>query len=383
MGRLDIVYPFTPQKRFIPFLTVGGGVISSDNGEDQNTSGMASYGGGFKVKLFESLLFRTEVRHNLIYRDEFHNNFEISAGVTIALAMREPKKPEPVRDSDGDGVPDSVDACPGTAKGIKVDKQGCPPDEDNDGVPDHRDRCPGTPKGTPVDEVGCELIPQLVIPEQMEGAADPVPVQKEEPVVTAAIPSTAESTTAPLTDTPVSTPLVAEVPIIAPIVQAPAKLTAAERAAAEEAAAKLSAAERAAAEPAATERTAASQTATETTAVKADQQQVVLETVYFEYDSFLLSKDARRALARTAEVITKKLTATVRLEGHCDVRGSDEYNLALGEKRARAVMKYLVSRGVPAERLTVSSYGKERPAVAGNTEQVWARNRRVEFVIVK
>jgi peptidoglycan-associated lipoprotein len=219
--------------------------------------------------------------------------------------------------------------------------------------------------------------------------------------------------TIPLTDTPVSTPLVAEVPIISateqaaakptfaggaaieqaaakPVVaggaatgQTVAKLTAAERAAAEEAAAKLSAAERAAAEPAATERTAASQTATETTAVKADQQQVVLETVYFEYDSFLLSKDARRALARTAEVITKKLTATVRLEGHCDVRGSDEYNLALGEKRARAVMKYLVSRGVPAERLTVSSYGKERPAVAGNTEQVWARNRRVEFVIVK
>ena len=73
----------------------------------------------------------------------------------------------------------------------------------------------------------------------------------------------------------------------------------------------------------------------------------------------------------------------VEIEGHCDERGSDEYNLALGEKRAKAAMAYLSTLGVPPEQLSIISYGKERPLDAGQNEESWAKNRRVEFVIVK
>jgi peptidoglycan-associated lipoprotein len=75
--------------------------------------------------------------------------------------------------------------------------------------------------------------------------------------------------------------------------------------------------------------------------------------------------------------------ARVSIEGHCDERGSDEYNLALGEKRAKAAMSYLVTLGVPAARLSIISYGEEKPLDAGHGEDVWAKNRRAEFVIVK
>jgi peptidoglycan-associated lipoprotein len=118
-------------------------------------------------------------------------------------------------------------------------------------------------------------------------------------------------------------------------------------------------------------------------AAKAGQQQGLLETVYFDYDSFLLSQASRDALNRNGQLLLRKVSGKVRLEGHCDERGSDEYNLALGEKRAQAARNYLMSLGVTADRLSVISYGKERPAVQGSTEEAWARNRRVEFVLTK
>jgi peptidoglycan-associated lipoprotein len=81
-------------------------------------------------------------------------------------------------------------------------------------------------------------------------------------------------------------------------------------------------------------------------------------------------------------MIKKDSAAKVRIEGNCDERGSDEYNLALGEKRAKAAMEYLVTLGIPAERLSVISYGKEKPADPGHDEAAWAKNRRDEFVVL-
>jgi peptidoglycan-associated lipoprotein len=107
------------------------------------------------------------------------------------------------------------------------------------------------------------------------------------------------------------------------------------------------------------------------------------ETIYFDLDSYVLRQDARDALGNNAKWLLKKSTGTVRLEGNCDERGSDEYNLALGEKRANAAKSYLVTLGVPADRLTVISYGKEKPVDPGHNEAAWAKNRRVDFVIVK
>lgn len=109
-----------------------------------------------------------------------------------------------------------------------------------------------------------------------------------------------------------------------------------------------------------------------------------LENIYFDFDRSDLSSSARDTLSHDAEVILKEMKeANIRIEGNCDERGSAEYNLALGERRAKEAAKYLKALGVQPMRLSVVSYGKEKPAVQGNNEAAWAKNRRDEFVIVK
>lgn len=111
---------------------------------------------------------------------------------------------------------------------------------------------------------------------------------------------------------------------------------------------------------------------------------VDLETVYFDFDKSELRQDSRNVLSRNAETLLKsKKNAKVKIEGHCDERGSAEYNLALGERRAKSVQQYLMTLGVQPDRLSVISYGKEKPAVQGNDDAAWAKNRRAEFVIEK
>lgn len=105
-----------------------------------------------------------------------------------------------------------------------------------------------------------------------------------------------------------------------------------------------------------------------------------LSSVNFDYDSATLSTDSRRRLAENAEWIKTNSNATVQVEGHCDSRGSVEYNLALGERRAKAVKGYLVSLGVESKRLTIISYGEEKPLVTGESEDAYAKNRRANFV---
>jgi len=117
--------------------------------------------------------------------------------------------------------------------------------------------------------------------------------------------------------------------------------------------------------------------------VKATEEVQPFETIYFDFDSYVLRQDARDILAKNAQWMLKNPVSKVRLEGHCDERGSDEYNLALGEKRARAASSYLLTLGVPQANVSTISYGKEKPADPGHDEAAWAKNRRVEFVIVK
>ncbi|TWJ14019.1 peptidoglycan-associated lipoprotein Pal [Geobacter argillaceus] len=113
-----------------------------------------------------------------------------------------------------------------------------------------------------------------------------------------------------------------------------------------------------------------------------EQLKSALEKVFFAFDSAKLSQKARQTLVKDAAVIKQNSKARIRIEGNCDERGSDEYNLALGEKRAKEAMEYLVTMGIPANRLSVISYGKEKPANPGHNEAAWAQNRRDEFVPV-
>lgn len=105
-----------------------------------------------------------------------------------------------------------------------------------------------------------------------------------------------------------------------------------------------------------------------------------LNTIRFSYDDASITSEARRILSSNAEWIKANSDATVQIEGHCDERGSVEYNLALGERRANAVKKYLVGLGIDGSRLTVISYGKEKPLDTSNTEAGMAKNRRANFV---
>lgn len=110
----------------------------------------------------------------------------------------------------------------------------------------------------------------------------------------------------------------------------------------------------------------------------------LLQTVYFDFDSSTLSPAARDTLSQNANILLKKHTALkIQIEGHCDERGSAEYNLALGERRAKSALAYLATLGVPEKRVSVISYGKEKPADAGHDEAAWAKNRRAEFVATK
>ena len=104
-----------------------------------------------------------------------------------------------------------------------------------------------------------------------------------------------------------------------------------------------------------------------------------VEDIFFAFDQYELDDVAMGSLARNARLFKDHPEVVILIEGHCDERGTIEYNLALGEKRAKAVKEYLVSLGVSADRLRVTSYGESRPFALGSSEASWAKNRRAHF----
>jgi peptidoglycan-associated lipoprotein len=100
------------------------------------------------------------------------------------------------------------------------------------------------------------------------------------------------------------------------------------------------------------------------------------DRVFFDYDQYTLSPEAQHTLELQAEWLKKYPAVNITVSGHCDERGTREYNLALGDRRANAVKSHLVSLGIDASRINTISYGKERPAVLGSNPQAWAQNRR-------
>ena len=105
------------------------------------------------------------------------------------------------------------------------------------------------------------------------------------------------------------------------------------------------------------------------------------QDIYFDFDKYDLRTDARTILDRKASFLNQNSSVRVQIEGHTDERGTNEYNLALGERRANAAKQYLTTAGISAGRLSTISYGEERPLDPGHNEAAWARNRRDHFVI--
>ncbi|MCK5235655.1 MAG: peptidoglycan-associated lipoprotein Pal [Deltaproteobacteria bacterium] len=106
-----------------------------------------------------------------------------------------------------------------------------------------------------------------------------------------------------------------------------------------------------------------------------------LKNVYFDYDRYTLDTNARNVLKSNAAILKANEKITVTIEGHCDERGSNEYNLALGERRASAVKNYLTRLGVSSKRIKITSYGEEKPLCNQSNESCWQKNRRAYFGI--
>ena len=112
-------------------------------------------------------------------------------------------------------------------------------------------------------------------------------------------------------------------------------------------------------------------------------QEKPLGTIHFDYDKYFIREDAKPVLEINATWLKKFRSAKILIEGHCDERGTEEYNLALGEKRAKSTQDYLISLGISADRIRIISYGKSQPLDPGHNEDAWQRNRRAQFLVIE
>lgn len=107
---------------------------------------------------------------------------------------------------------------------------------------------------------------------------------------------------------------------------------------------------------------------------------MVLKDVFFDFDKYNIKDEYKEVLIHNAEELMERDEVHIMIEGHCDERGTNEYNLALGEKRAKAARDFLIAYGVDPEKISIISYGEEKPFALGHNEEAWAKNRRAHFV---
>jgi len=319
--RLDGLYHFMPEKRLVPYLAAGiGGITLDPDSGGNDTDFLVNYGGGLKYFLTERLVLRGDVRH-LIPFDKRQNNLAYTLMLTF-LAKTEKKAPPPV-DSDGDGVPDHQDQCPGTPKGVQIDARGCSLDSDGDGVSDHLDRCPHTPKGMTVNNHGCPLDTDG----DGDGVTDDLDQCPDTPrgvsVDTKGCPLDSDGDRVPdYLDQCPGTPRGAKVN---------------------------------------------------------ENGCWVLEQVRFDTGKQDIRPESFPALERVVEIFKQNPNVRVVIEGHTDNVGQKTYNQKLSENRAQAVMEYLLQKGIGAERLSSVGYGFSKPIASNETANGRARNRRVQF----
>ena len=108
-----------------------------------------------------------------------------------------------------------------------------------------------------------------------------------------------------------------------------------------------------------------------------------LGTVYFDYDKSIIRDEAKATLDTNAYWLNRFRTVKILIEGHCDERGTEEYNLALGEKRAKSAQDYLLSMGIGSDRIKIISYGKSQPINPGHDDAAWQMNRRAQFIVIE
>ncbi|MBL0225360.1 MAG: outer membrane beta-barrel domain-containing protein [Geobacteraceae bacterium] len=304
----DLIYHFLPETRFNPYIVGGYGVVHYSPKINNKNMSVINYGVGAKFWVADHVALRADVRNNMIVDETIHS-LEGTLGVVFAFGGKSANQPTPV-DSDGDGVLNPADKCPGTPAGVAVDRDGCPLDSDGDLVPNYLDKCPNTPAGVTVDKDGCPLdsdgdgVPDYLdkcpgTPAGVKVDKDGCPPVVEKVVILASEPKNDEQVVAAVAQT-----VVREKVII-----------------------------------------------------------LAFEDVHFDFDQSTLKPEAKQILKRNVQTLKDNPRAKVRIAGYTSASGTREYNQKLSERRAAAVEEYLISEGViKPGRLTTIGYGETHPA---------------------
>ncbi|TYT74098.1 OmpA family protein [Desulfobotulus mexicanus] len=324
----NALHIFRPDKSFRPYGAAGMGILSTDpEGGKAERAFALNAGGGFFVDIVKDLAFRMDFR-GVLPPDGMDWNLAAHAGLawtfgrtSSVVPILTPPKP---LDSDGDGVPDTLDRCPDTPAGVPVDQWGCPLDSDGDGVPDYRDRCPDTPAGVPVDQWGCPL----------DSDGDGVPDYRDR-----------------CPDTPAGVPVDQwGCPIDSDGDGVPDHL---DHCPGTPAGARVN--ERGCWE---------------------------IQGLTFGTASNVIDSQYHGILDEVVTVLRRNPDLKIEVSGYTDSRGADAYNRRLSRERASAVRDYFVSKGIDIGRLQVVGHGPDNPIADNDTPEGRAMNRRVELVPV-
>ncbi len=389
-GRIGaVLHPFSPyyerSAAFQPFIS-GGLHLSSVDFLEQTVSAFGFYGTvGFNQRLTDRLGLTLLGRYQVDdvgdsgpIVDQTYYTWQLMAGLRVALGENPAKA---LRDEDGDGVPDYRDECPGTPPGVKVDSRGCPLDSDGDGVPDYLDECPDTPRGVKVDSRGCpldtdgdgvpdylDMCPNTPPGTQVDARGCPLDLRDSDgdgvPDMFDKCPDTPRGVAVDedgcpldsdgdgipdyLDECPNTPPGLAVLPDGCALVGDCRRPRPGE--------------------------------AVDENGCAIDKA-FILRGVKFEFDSAILTQEARQILDGVAVTLKAYPSVTVELGGHTDSVGSAAYNLGLSERRSIAVKEYLSGKGIAGNKQIPVGYGLSRPIADNATEEGREENRRVELTV--
>jgi OmpA-OmpF porin, OOP family len=360
LARIEGLFYLSSDKKFVPYIALGAGTIKvNKNSANKIDRELGEFGFGMKYFLTDKIALRADIRDimipsklNLLATVGLSFHF---GGTKKVQAVEEKPVPEPVKDSDGDGVTDDMDKCPNTPAGVKVDSVGCPIDTDKDGVLDYLDKCPNTPAGVKVDSVGCPLdsdkdgvldyldkCPNTPAGVKVDSVGCPLDTDKDGVLdyldkcpdtpagvkvdsVGCPLDSDGDGVTDNLDQCP-DTPKGATVNAIGCW---------------------------------------------------------VLKGLQFDSSKANIKPEYANQLDDVVTILKENPALKIEIAGHTDNVGKEAFNEKLSMKRAQAVMEYLSKKGVAKERLAAKGYGFSKPVSSNDTPEGKAENRRVELTPVQ